>query len=344
MISERVRHAREFCNLTQTALAELAGVGQSKISDIEGSRQMASSEDVARIAAATGFPVSFFQAGPLPDLPDGNFRRLKRGKARVTRQVRAQARQIVELVQRAESEVRMPPVRLSPVRTVADTDAIEAAAAEFRDVAGVGERDPIPNLTRAVERAGVVVAGLPNEIPDHYGFSAWPDFGFDGRPIIVFARDVPGDRQRWTIAHELGHLLLHSPLRDDEMTLDTAEKEANRFAGALLLPREIAVEAMRPPLTLTTLAHVKATFGASIGTCAHRARDLDLISEKRFVSLRKQMTSRGWHRQEPVEVPHEQPMLIRKVLDLVGQGDSVSSRADSLRLPAFAYRALAAAN
>lgn len=345
MIGERVRHARDFCGLTQTALAELADLAQSKVSDIEAGRSgRPKPEDIQRIARATGFPVGFFDLGALPDLPDGNFRRLKRGKARVTRQIRAQARQIVELVQRAESEVSMPPVRIKPVRSVVDVEAIEAFAADVRDEAGVGYRDPIPNLTRAVERAGVVVVGLPNEIPDHFGFSAWPDFGFGGRPIVAFARDEPGDRQRFTIAHELGHLLLHSPMRDDELAPGDAEKEANRFAGALLLPREPAQEAMRPPLTLTTLAHVKATFGASIGMCAYRARDLGLITDARHVSIRKQMTSRGWHRTEPVEVPQEQPLLIRKVLNLVGQGESVSARADSVKLPAFAYRALVAAN
>lgn len=341
MISERVRHARDFCALTQTTLAELAGMPQSKVSDIEGSRQDATPEDVKRIARATGFPVAFFHQGPLPDLPDGNFRRLKRGKVRVTRQVRAQARQLVELVQRAEGTLTMPPVRITPVRAVED---IEAIAAEAREEAGVGHRDPIPNLTRAVERTGVIVAGLPNEIPDHYGFSAWPDFGFNGRPIIVFAREDPGDRQRSTIAHELGHLILHSPLRDDELSLDEAEVEANRFAGALLLPREAAREMMRPPLTLTTLAHVKATFGASIGMCAYRAYDLGLISEERHVSLRRQMTSRGWHRVEPVEVAQEQPLLIRRVLDHLGQGDSILARAESVHLPAFGYAALAASN
>ena len=339
MIGERVHHARDYCGLTQVTLAELAGLSQSKISDIEAGRDAhPKPEDVEGIARATGFPRSFFYLGPLPDLPDGNFRRLKRGKARVTRQVRAQARQIVELVQRAEPVVAMPPVRVTPVRAVTD---IEAVAAEVREEAGVGYRDPIPNLTRAVERAGVVVAGLPGEIPDHFGFSAWPDFGFDGRPIIVFARADPGDRQRFTIAHELAHLLLHSPRRDDELDAQDAEREANRFAGALLLPHDAAVEAMRPPLTLTTLAHVKATFGVSIGMCAQRALDLGLITETRFVSLRKQLTSRGWHRQEPVDVPPESPLLIRKVLDLVGQGDSIAARAESAKMPAFAYRALA---
>lgn len=116
---------------------------------------------------------------------------------------------------------------------------------------------------------------------------------FDGRPIIVYSATDAGDRQRFTIAHELGHLLLHSALRNDEVDLDQAEKEAHRFAGALLLPRVAAMEAMRPPLTLTTLASIKANFGKSIAMGARRALDLDLITEARFVSLRKQLTSRG---------------------------------------------------
>lgn len=340
MIGERVRHARDFCGITQIDLATLTGLSQSQVSDIESSRDaQPKHDDVTRIAHATGFPVSFFYLGPLPDFADGNFRRLKRGKARVTRQVRAQARQIVELVQRVEDIVDLPPIRLKPVKSLTD---IEIVAADMREEAGVGYRDPIPNLTRAVERAGVVVAGLPGEIPDHDGFSAWPDFGFDGRPIIVFSRNMPGDRQRATIAHELGHLLLHSPLRDEEMQADIAEKEAKQFSGALLLPAEAAREAMRLPLTLTTLAHVKATYGASIGLCAQRALDLALISKDRFVSLRKQMTSRGWHRVEPVEVPNESPLLIRKVLELVGTGTSVVERAENAQLPPFAYSALIA--
>jgi len=345
MIGERVRHARDFCGLTQAALAELADVPQSKISEIEAGRDSnPRAETILRVARATSFPAEFFYRGPLPDLPEGNFRRLKRGKARATRQVRAQARQVVELVQRAESILAMPPVRIEPMRTVPDAEAIEEAAAEFREQAGVGYRDPIPNATRALERAGVVIAGLPGEIPDHFGFSAWPDFGLDGRPVIVYSQEDPGDRQRFTLAHEAAHLILHTPLRDEELDPDQAEREANRFAGAVLLPRAAAIEAMRAPLTLNTLAHVKATFGVSIGACAQRARDLGLISTERLQSLRKQMTSRGWHRHEPVEVPNEEPLLIRKVLDLLGEGGTVQERAGSVGMPLFAYRALVAAN
>ena len=341
MIGERVKHAREYCGMTQTALGELADLLQGRISDIEAGRVTAKPEEVRSVARATGFPVSFFNAGPLPDLPDGHFRRLKRGKLKVGAQVRAQARQIVTLVQRAEPQLIMPPVRLEPVTRYVD---LEAVAQAVRREAGVGQRDPIPNLTRAIERAGVIVAGLPNEIPGHDGFSVWPDFALGGRPVIVFARSSAGDRQRFTIAHEIGHLLLHSPQREDAIEAADAEREAHRFAGALLLPAEAAADAMRPPLTLTTLAHVKATYGISIGAAIQRGHDLDLINDSRFVSLRKQLTTRGWHRSEPVVVAQEAPLLIRKVLDLLGSGATVSERAESVQMPVFGFRALLASN
>jgi Zn-dependent peptidase ImmA (M78 family)/transcriptional regulator with XRE-family HTH domain len=339
MIGERIRHARDFCGLTQVELSERCGIVQSRISDLELGRDLSVSEDdIVGIAAVTGFPVEFFYMGPLPEVPDGRFRKRKRGTARATHQVRAQTRQIVELVQRAESKLVMPPVRLNPIGNMPD---VEELTRSVRSEAGVGSRDPIPNLTRALERAGIIVASLWGDMPDHSGYSVWPNFGVDGRPVIVFANEDPGDRQRFTLAHELGHLLLHSLRRATVMTNDDAEKEANWFAGALLLPEEAAREAMRPPLTLTTLAHVKASFGASIGTCAQRALDLNLIDKERFVSFRKQMSSRGWNKKEPVEVPQEKPLMIHRVMDVVAIGGSVAEKALSAGMPLFAYRSLA---
>jgi hypothetical protein len=77
---------------------------------------------------------------------------------------------------------------------------------------------------------------------------------------------------------------------------------------------------------------------------ARRAFDLGLIDEVRFVSLRKQLTGRGWHHHEPVDVPNEEPLLIRRVLDAISSGKSAVDRDDSVEMPAFAYRSLAAAN
>lgn len=343
MIGERIRLAREACQLTQEELAHLANISQSAISAFEAGRLLEPSrEAVEQIAAATAFPVSFFFAGPLPDLPDGHYRRLLRGASKVDKQVRAQVRQIVEVIQRAEGDLRLPPVALEPLRGREQLtgEAIEQAAADARRIIGVGQRDPIPNVIRAVERAGVVVVRLPNDTADHDGFSAWPDFGLDGRPILAVVGSKSGDRDRFTVAHELGHLLLHTarPVAEPKV----AETEANRFAGALLVPAECAQDVLRRPITLGSLMALKATYGISIAAGAQRARDLEMITPEQFLSLRKQLSGRRWLHSEPVAVEPERPVLMAKILNsLTGRG-STTERAERVGMPIFAFRSLAA--
>lgn len=342
MIGERVRLAREASRLTQQELADMSGIPLGTLGDIEVGQIMNPAADVIeRVAEVTTFPVEFFHLGSLPDLPEGHYRRLKRGKSKVAKQVRAQVRQVVEIVQRAELEsLRLPEVTLRPIRSLDSLDAVEEIAMQVREALGVGKRDPIPNLTRAVERAGVVVVALPTEMEDHDGFSVWPDYGLDGRPVIAMSRGYPGDRDRFTIAHELGHLLLHT-LR---ATVDPkqAEPEANRFAGALLLSQEAAGEILRPPITLQMLKGVKATVGLSIGAVIKRSLDLGYINQTQFTSLRKQLSARGWNREEPIEVVKETPLLIAKVLRALAGEGTVTQQARRVTMPTFNYRTLSA--
>lgn len=340
MIGERVRLAREACLFTQHDLFEASGVPLGTLGAIEASRiAHPSDEAVARIARATGFPMSFFYLGDLPDLPEGHYRQLTKGTVKFGKQVRAQVRQVVELVQRSESLLHLPPVRIEAVGEVPDAQAVEKIAASTRASLGVGSRDPIPNVMRAVERVGIVVIRLPNKLPHHDGFSAWPDYGLDGRPIIALTGGHPGDRDRFNTAHELGHLVLHTLRGNLERV--RAEKEAHRFAGALLLPREAAIAAMHPPITLRVLMSVKATFGTSIAMNAQRALDLNLVGRDQFVSLRKQLSARRWLKTEPVEVAPEKPVLISKIVDVLAGDGSTMEKATRVAMPLFTFRALA---
>lgn len=340
MIGERVKLAREARQLTQIQLAGAAGISQGSLSDIEKGRIVQPSpEIVAAIAQATTFPLSFFHLGPLPDFPEGNYRKLKRGTTKAAAQVRAEVRQLAEVVLRAEQFVSLPLVAIEPIRHLNDLEGIEKIASEVRAVFRVGQLDPITNMTRAIERSGIVVVPLGAEIEDHSGFSAWPDFGLDGRPIIAICRGYPGDHDRFTLAHEVGHLVLHT-LR---MRIDhtSAEREANRFAGALLLPADAAREAMPPPITLRVLMGVKAKYGVSIAASAQRALDLGLISDNHFVSLRKQMSTRGWTKEEPVEVSTEQPVVIKKIIRFMAGDGSPRDQAERASTPQLTLRSLA---
>jgi Zn-dependent peptidase ImmA (M78 family)/transcriptional regulator with XRE-family HTH domain len=343
LIGERVRLAREACLFTQEQLGQASRLSQEAIHDIEAGRSVASGDALAAISRATGFPVRFFSLGPLPDFPDGRFRRLKKGTRKVSRQVRAQVRHLFEIVQRGEDALTLPPVVLRPIGF--DDELTPAEVEEFavntRNDLKLGARDPIPNLTRALERGGVVVVTLPTEMRDHDGFSAWPYFGADeGRPIIAVGRSTPGDRARFTIGHETGHLVLHT-LRPD-LDPRIAEAEANRFAGALLLPDEAAREALRPPVTLSVLRNIKATWGCSIGMGAQRAKDLGLITSEHFVSLRKQISARGWTKSEPGEFEAEQPQLITKVIEHLAGSGPLTERAERVPIGLFALRAASA--
>jgi len=340
MIGERIKLAREARRLTQTQLASAANISQGTLSDLEKGRIVQPSPNtVAAIAQATTFPLSFFHLGPLPDFPEGNYRKLKRGTTRAAAQVRAEVRQLAEVVLRAEKLVTLPPISIDPIKQF-NIEDIEDIVDDVRESLRVGRLDPIANLTRAIERSGIVVVTLATEIEDHSGFSAWPDFGLDGRPIIAICRGYSGDRDRFTLAHEVGHLVLHTLRMKIDHTC--AEREANRFAGALLLPADAAKEAMPPPITLRVLMAVKAKNGVSIAAAAQRAFDLGLISDHHFVSLRKQMSTRGWNKEEPVEVASEQPVVIKKVIRVMaGDQGSLREQAERAATPQLTLRALA---
>ncbi len=343
MISERVRHARIYHGWSQDRLATLIGKTQGAISHIEKGEPVAP-DTLAAIAQQTQFAPWFFERGNLPDLPQGSLRFRKRASARVRDddRIRAHVRQTVEVLN--DMRERTPklrlPVRVEPVASgdLVDVDFVEALALGCREWLGVGRLDPIPNLTRAVERAGVAVIGSSQEIEKHEGASYWPDYP-NGRPIICLSRNKPGDRNRLSLAHELGHLVLHQ-----NRTIDTAESEAEafRFAGALLLPQQVAYDEIERPVTLRELAIVKSKYGISIRALIRRCLDLGLISAERRISLEKQVSARGWHKEEPVYVPVEQPQLVREIVLAATGIDNPARLHQVLGLPPIAIRDMVA--
>jgi Zn-dependent peptidase ImmA (M78 family)/transcriptional regulator with XRE-family HTH domain len=340
MIGARVRLAREACRLTQQQLAASTGVSQSTLSAIESGRITDPPQQaITKIASATQFPLSFFRLGPLPDLPEGNYRRRKRGASKVDKQIRAQVLHVVETVDRSESTLKLPVVVITPIRETPGPDDLETLATGMRGVLGLNNDTPIRNLIRAVERAGVVVVRLPAQAKQHDSFSAWPNYGLGGRPIIALSTGHPGDRDRFNVAHELAHLFLHTARPG--VARDQAEIEANRFAGALLLPRRAAKDKLSGrSVTLRVLMDVKASYGLSMAATAIRARDLNLISNVQVESIFKQLSARKWRRNEPVVVLQEMPLMIAQVVEALGGEGQLKERAERLSMSCFTLRAL----
>jgi hypothetical protein len=142
--------------------------------------------------------------------------------------------------------------------------------------------------------------------------------------VIVVAGEAPGDRLRFSVAHELGHLILHREHGESEKEMDD---EADRFASEFLLPEEPMRHELIPPITLTGLAQLKPRWKVSIQALIRRARDLEIITERQYKYLFQKLSKHGWRKQEPANlaVPVEKPRAIRQMAELL-YGKPIDSR------------------
>jgi Zn-dependent peptidase ImmA (M78 family) len=282
-------------------------------------------------------PPAFFMRPSGPLLPPGSLRFRARAAmtARQRRQAWGYAQTVYELMVTMATRTEYPAPRLPRL----EGDPV-AAAAVTRQALGLAPDQPIGPLIRTLERHGVWVLAIPVPLPRRDACSAWA--GGDGAtPVIVVAATAAGDRRRFSVAHELGHLVLHHL---PEGTLRTLERQADAFAETFLLPEAAMRTVLVPPITLTTLADLKTRWEVSLQALIRRAHTLDLITPSQYRSLSAQLGARGWRTQEPVAVPVERPRALRQLAELL-YGRPVETRklADDLSLdPAFVRELLEA--
>jgi Zn-dependent peptidase ImmA (M78 family)/transcriptional regulator with XRE-family HTH domain len=327
---DRVRQAREFCGLTQTDLAARVGADQSMIALVEAGLRQPSSEMLASLAIQTGFPPAFFRQGYPPQFSVGSL--LFRAQQSVTARQRSQAQRYGEIVYESAMRMASEVVATNPLRLpqLDPGTTPELAADLTRGALGLAPDRPVGALINLIERSGVVVLALPTRLPKRDAFSLWTQTT-PSAPLIALSSDVPGDRLRFSVAHELGHLVLHAALKGG---LASVEKEADRFAAAFLLPASSMWQELVPPLTLTTLAELKPRWGVAMQTMIMRAKELEIISPNQAAYLFKQISMRGWRTSEPIRLEPEKPRAYRKMAELLyGSPIDVRRLAEEAALP-----------
>lgn len=314
----RIRELRLLLGMTQREFAEYLSAPQPQVSAIE--RGLKPADTLAQRAVFTfGVSTSFFDQ-PANNYPSGSLNfRTKKIPAKV---MDAANNTFGELERAARHLLRgLPRIDLTADGLQDRSDAlpidqINTIAAETRRLLHVERSGPVLNVTRAIERAGVPVVRLHNPFIDFgaiEGISS-PSIHND-RGVVSVTDQVDGARARFTRAHELGHLVLHTGIRPGIEKV--RELEAHQFAGAFLMPATDAYRKISPNLTLEGFARVKAEYAISIAALIRRAKELRIITPERYRSLNIQLSSRGWSKTEPVAVPLEVPKLIER-LDMTG--------------------------
>jgi Zn-dependent peptidase ImmA (M78 family)/DNA-binding XRE family transcriptional regulator len=307
-----VRLAREMREMSQTKLASESGVPQAMISRIEGNIKPATDPELRQLATALRLPIEFFLE---PDSPAAApmFRKRAIRSQTMTRTIQARINTAVLAARRiidAGVEIDTPFTFPAPGEIPAE-EPIDAAYLLRRAWRMPNGR--VDNVTALIEGAGGVVLHV-DFASDAVSAAFISTLGDSRLWFLVNTRETSGDRIRLSLAHELGHAVMHRylPVHDERVQ----EPQAYEFATALLLDPDEFNRAVDRDLTLRRARDLKRAYWVSIQAIIKVARDRRLITAERYTSLYKQVSARGWRRDEPDTIPIEQPTIWPAVLDV----------------------------
>lgn len=342
----RLTLARQLAGLRKSELAARLGKSPTAVAAWETGAKRPTPANVAQLALGLSVDPGFFTArsnnvASISGVP--HFRSLRSTTQIARDQAFAYGQMAVDVAIGLERNVEFPPVDIPLVPVDANDamdDAPEQAARHLRKAWGVGH-GPIKNVVRELENHGIVVVFSPLQAATVDAYSFYTQL----RPIVVL-NPIRKDyyRQRFDVAHELGHLVMHG---DAEPGSRTIEDQAHRFAAELLMPAN-EIEPLLPAAmnraAWVTLAKLKEQWGVSLQALLFRARRLGRLSDASYRNAMVTLTSRGWRRDEPGIVNVlEQPSLLPQAVDLLAQvGINEADLVDECRIPADLFRTIVA--
>lgn len=328
--------ARDARGLSQPALADLADISQAYLSKVENGVLALSEELADRLAKALDVPPSFFSLTEAVTGPGigCHYRR----------------RQVVTVAKLRELQARMNIARIRYERLLRGVEIdnpnhfvhmdIDDYDESPEDIASLLRRmwhlpfGPVDNLTATIEAAGGMVMKESFGTDKVDEMSQWLKGHF---PLFFMNEETPSDRYRWSLAHGLGHVVMHAvPGSEKQM-----EEEANRFAGEFLTPAaEIGPDL--ESLTMPKLAQLKLRWKVSMQALVMRAYQLGRISDRQRRSFFTRLSQAGYRKQEPHPLPDEEPTMLRRLIEFhrVEHGYSVSELAEALVMSKREFRRL----
>jgi len=298
--------AREARKYNQAKLADELNISQAKLSRIEAEFLDIDEELLLKIANKLNFPLSFFYE---PSIPIDTELKLHRKRAALKKQdvscVGAYTHifdiNISKLLNSVEVDSNIP-----SNFTLEEFDTPEDIAIALRQYWQV-PKGPIHNLTELIEKAGIFIAELDY---DDRMFDGVSFYNRDSVPIIVINSNLPPDRDRFTKAHELGHIIMH------KIPTANADEEANLFASEFLMPEKDIKDELKD-LSFYALPRLKPKWKVSMQAFIKRASDLNTIDKNREKSLWVQVSRAKYRICEPdLGIPKEKPCLLKQIIEI----------------------------
>lgn len=333
----RLTQARVRIGLSKTELASAVDVSAAAIGQYEAGVNSPRAEVLEKLARALEVRPGFFSVGrPIAriDTVNAHFRSLRSTRVSDRQKALATATLVWELTFALERHVRLPVVDI-PKLPVGSTPS--EAAAFLRKHWGLPE-GPVKHLAATAESRGIVIAVRPlHEIEAVDAFSAV----IVNRPIVITTprRTENVFRHRFSIAHEIGHLLLHSESGEHGVAV---EREADEFAASFLTPSAAMDVALPQRLDLAALDRVGRTWGVSSKSLVRRMVERGRTTESSARRAYQRLAVTHDPSADPTSAyPGEVPTLLKKAAELAGEVNAgVSTLAEALRLNTTDVRGL----
>lgn len=293
----KLEFARKRRGMTKKDLAAKVGVTPRAISMFENDENPPCNSTVHKLSLALNFPPTFFLSEDRIEMPrpeDVSFRAMSKMSA--AKRDAALAAGGIAYLFNSWIEERFILPKLDLIEVEKDENP-ETAAMMLRQYWGVGEL-PIRNVIHLLEAKGIRVFSLAENTLEVDAYSLWKD----DTPFIFLNTMKSAERSKFDAAHELGHLILHkhcAPVGRE------AEREADQFASAFLMPRA-SVLTLKPHCeTVSSLIKLKKKWGVSLAALAYRMHKLDLLSDWHYRNLCKEISISGYHKNEPQGIERE---------------------------------------
>ncbi|MHA3081377.1 helix-turn-helix domain-containing protein [Acinetobacter sp. ANC 5502] len=326
---ERLKLARQMYNdLSKASLADILNVSPSTITKWEDGTHKPQANILQMMSDFFQIPVNWFLR-PSPNYGSPLF--LNRAKKRVLLSACTKSNtmllNLAEIHSIANEWVGFPKLNLIPCLNRKEAlslfdlsdgkGKIQKLTEELRKRWGLGI-SPIINLTKSIEKSGVIVTRFEIGSDEMDGTSAW----INNHPYIFIASDKQNFfRSRFDLAHELGHIIMHKELTeaDKKARFDELEEQAHYFASCLLFPVQAFVAEVGHKVTLESLIILKKRWGVSIAAMLVKSRQLNLISEEHSTRLWRSYRYRGFTKCEPLDAEKlpEEPSIIRETINLL---------------------------
>ena len=306
MIGKRLRIARSASGLSLRSLATRIGnrVTAQAISKYERNESTPDSGVLMVLADALGMSVGYLVGGQDMVFKEVEFNTKKLTSKKEEARVKAKILHLLERYLTIEELLGLPSVawdmpRQAPYSVVGDPLEAEHAARGLRTHWGLG-LDPIPHLVEFLEGRGIKILSI--DLTNIDGLAARVRRGHGDNntvPVIVVDRKDWGEQQRFTMAHELGHMVLEVAPKVNK------EKAAHRFAGAFLMPAEtlrVEIGKHRKSMGWSELFELKQIFGVSVQALTYRCRDLGIFNQTLSRRLFDDFSRFGW-----LSLPYKEP-------------------------------------